>query len=62
MDSSLKQLLMREEEARSYLEYAVEAEEVDKAITQLDNARALTRAYIIYKKKESEYESVSKSR
>lgn len=61
MDTKLKELLNNENVARTYLEYATEPNEVDKAIRQLDNARALTRAYIVFKKKESEYEYISKN-
>ena len=59
MDSKLNELLMREQEARCYLEYAVEAEEVKKAINQLNKAMSVTSAYLIFKKKEHEYESIS---
>jgi len=52
MDTELKRLLANEDAARSLLEFAEGHEEHEKARQKLEAARAVTEAYIIYKKKE----------
>ena len=56
MDKKLKELLTNEDAARSLLEFAEGHEEHEKARQKLEAARAVTEAYIIYKKKEHAFE------
>jgi hypothetical protein len=59
MDETLRQLIMREDEARCSLDYAIESYEVKRAIEQLNKAMAVTSAYLEFKKREHEYECIS---
>lgn len=55
VDQTLKELIEKEKISRNQLELADSPDEIQNALIVMEKARQVTSAYLIYKKKEHEY-------
>ena len=62
MDEKLQELLQNELAAQTALDWATDKQDIQQALDMISKSRQLTSAYILFKKKETEYGHICRSK